>query len=216
MKKIVICAVIAMVAAMSISSIASATTRTIEVTIHNLSKLILTPPFIAATRHSVAYFRKGSTASEALEMLAEGGDTGALKAFYEDNGGRVVALSDAIPPGGSATVRMEVWHRTFLALGTMLLPTNDAFTGMQRVRVWHKKVVSAGSFDSGTELNDELCANIPGPVCGGEGFNADRSDTIDIVHPHPTLHGQGDERVNPVLYDWSDPVIRVTMRFVHP
>lgn len=49
--------------------------------------------------------------------------------------------------------------------------TNDAFAALNAV-----PLPASGSsthniliYDAGSEPNDEVCANIPGPVCGGEG-----------------------------------------------
>ena len=64
---------------------------------------------------------------------------------------------------------------------------------------------------SGTEFNDELCAHIPGPPCGGagEGFNAER-ETNNFVRPHPGLSNVGD--VDTAQYAWGEPVARIMIK----
>jgi hypothetical protein len=95
----------------------------------------------------------------------------------------------------------------------MLVPTNDAFVAVNAVDISGGSVnVRALAYDAGTEANDELCANIPGPpnVCGGEGFNASRKNAEGFVHVHRGIHGIGD--LNAAVYDWRNPVARVSIR----
>ncbi|HYO80686.1 MAG TPA: spondin domain-containing protein, partial [Bryobacteraceae bacterium] len=66
-----------------------------------------------------------------------------------------------------------------LSVAAMLVPTNDAFfaiNGTQVLEGSETVVLMSPAYDTGTEANDELCRNIPGPpgVCMGEGFNASR------------------------------------------
>lgn len=52
-----------------------------------------------------------------------------------------------------------------LSLATMLIPTNDAFAGLETTLpdAGEMKVVYAYAYDAGTEQNDELCSSIPEP-----------------------------------------------------
>jgi hypothetical protein len=97
----------------------------------------------------------------------------------------------------------------------MLIPTNDAFVALNGIEapVGNKTLtLFAPAYDAGTEANDELCASIPGPVCGGEGFNASRAGAEGFVHIHAGIQGIGD--LSPAMYDWQNPVARITIRRV--
>lgn len=190
----------------------SANGEELEVTIHNVSKTILTPPIIAVGDRSIENFHTvGEPASVALEELAEGGSTDALKEYYEDRGARVTQLTEAIPPGESITIKVPGYRRSGVVIGSMLLPTNDAFvTANLSVKRRGAATAQVRSYDAGTEYNSEMTADIPGPF-GGEGFNADRDD-VDFVHRHPGLNGTGDVDAN--MYDWEDPVANISVKVV--
>ena len=72
------------------------------------------------------------------------------------------------------------------------------------------RVIFLSAYDSGTEENDELCNNIPGPQCGGDGF--DEADGEGYVVPHAGLHGEAE--LERKLYSWGDPVAMVTIRMM--
>ncbi|MCV6038334.1 spondin domain-containing protein, partial [Escherichia coli] len=77
----------------------------------------------------------------------------------------------------------------YLSLASMLVNTNDAFVGetglsLKALAVGESYEMNMNVWDSGTELNDELAATIPGPAGGGEGFNSTRNDMNDAVAFH--------------------------------
>ena len=81
-------------------------------------------------------------------------------------------------------------------MASMLVNTNDAFVGesglsLKSLAVGDTFVMNMNVWDSGTELNDELAATIPGPAGGGEGFNTTRNDT-DVVSFHAGIISQDD------------------------
>jgi hypothetical protein len=75
-------------------------------------------------------------------------------------------------PGQTVTVTIDAHHGQVLSFAAMLIPTNDTFVALDRVRLPHFGTSRhvAVAYDAGTELNDQNCANIPGPICMGEGF----------------------------------------------
>ena len=89
----------------------------------------------------------------------------------------------------------------------MLLPTNDGFVALNGDRIWRQRIPLL-SYDAGTEDNSELCADIPGPQCGGEGFNEDPGE--GYVVPHAGIHGEAE--LSRFLYGWGDPVAIITIR----
>lgn len=116
-----------------------------------------------------------------------------------------------LAPGASQTVTIEGNSGDLLTLMAMLIPTNDAFVALDAVPLPAAGTMSTTAvvYDAGTEPNDELCANIPGPVCGGEGDSPD-VDGEGFVHVHSGIHGGGDLAV--ANYDWRNPAAKVTIR----
>jgi hypothetical protein len=134
---------------------------------------------------------EGNSASSGLEMLAEGGSTTDFLA--EANGNANIISTDSgsglILPGASDTVMvMAGSSRLRLTTASMLVNTNDAFTGVNGMLIGDLVVGESRTFfamtlDSGTEANSETAATIPGPAGGGEGYNAARDDS-DFVSVH--------------------------------
>jgi len=183
-----------------------------EVTVTNLSRGILfTPLLIVSHDQGLKLFEAGSPASEPLAQLAEGGATQPLQEALVASGKvRDTAVSaGALAPGASVTLRLSARGKArYLSLAAMMLPTNDGFIALNGVRIAGKdrpQTFYLAGYDAGSEANDELCANIPGPHCGGEGFNAAGGE--GYVHVHAGLHGIGN--VNPAARDWRNPVARV-------
>ncbi len=186
-----------------------------EITFTNITHhVILTPPIIALSDQSVEIFRVGEPGSLGLAMLAEGGETDELRAELEAKGvSNIVQTSEPVMPGQSIMVEMVGDSRSRLNLASMLLPTNDGFVAVNGRRVFDrsgKTMFRLGSHDAGTEMNDELCASIPGPQCGGEGFNEEGGE--GNVVPHPGIHGEGE--LSRRMYSWGEPVALVTVRAV--
>ena len=192
-----------------------------EVTITNITKgLQFTPILVATHRKSVAYFNLGDPASPELALLAEDGATGPLEEALADTGAvRDTANSaDVLPPGPpllfpgqSVTLRISA-GRGFdrLSLAAMLLPTNDSFVALNSVNLPRKgsSTYIAVGYDAGSELNDEICENIPGPVCNGVGASPDE-DGEGFVHVSSGIAGIGDLASD--AYDWRNPVARVVI-----
>jgi hypothetical protein len=171
---------------------ASFSTRTFEVSIVNLSAAQpFSPVGIFLHDSSQQAFAVGTPASVPLEMMAEGGDISALieaiDSFNE------VAGEAPVGPGGSIsytlTVEDEDLSNLELTVMSMLVNTNDAFTGINGVSVADLEVGqgrswSAIAYDAGTENNTEAAGTMPGPADGGEGFNSLRDDRVDQVTMH--------------------------------
>lgn len=169
-------------------------TYTYQVTVTNLTYAQPMSPVALVLHNEGQLWSVGEMASVALENLAESGDNSAVLAesiVLSGQGGAGLIL-----PGMSEmvdvsyTVSDENNAPTMLSLATMLVNTNDAFTGINALAVNNLAVgesisLTTSSYDSGTEKNSELMATIPGPAGGGtgEGFNAERND-IDKVAMH--------------------------------
>jgi hypothetical protein len=199
---------------------------TYEVTITNITKgQTFTPLLVATHSGSVRLFRVSEPATAELETLAEGGDTAPLAAALETQGrsvGDVQTSPGLLAPGETAvvTVRAGGQHR-YLSVAAMLIPTNDTFVALNRARLpFHgERVLDAPAYDAGTEANDQSCASIPGPRCGGVGYDPEPADGdeghISIsngFHDLGDVDAAGNEILGPLDYDWRNPVARVTVR----
>lgn len=186
---------------------------TVEISLTNISSVVFTPPIFALCRKRIEPIAKiGKPASEQLEPLAEGGDTSGLATLFEDNNCTSVSHSGAVAPGEMISVEITGSRRDYLHFASMLLPTNDGFiysSGHKAWRIKRRGGLGLNSYDAGTEVNDEMCSNIPGPQCGGEPFNAAREDN-NFVRPHPGIQGFSD--VSAEMYSWGDPVALIKVR----
>lgn len=204
--------------------------RVYEVEITNITKgLVITPALVATHTGTVRLFDLGGEASPELEELAEGGATGPLADLLLDQGAAVGEVKTAgpdevIPPGKTLTleVRGRGPHRYF-SVAAMLVPTNDTFMAVNGARLprhGSRTVLSPG-YDAGTEENDQNCATMPGPGCGGAGHSPDPADGDEGFiyigngfHDLGEFDAAGNRILGPLTYDWRNPVARVKVRRV--
>ena len=160
----------------------------------------------------------GTDASVSLEKLAEGGDNTDFIA-----GSSILASSSSdgvILPGSASTVDISTTDRnaTFFTAATMLVNTNDAFSGLTGVdistmAVDDTKSWSLNVYDAGTEANTEAMGTIPGPADGGTGFDATRDD-VNFISYHSGVVSQDDGLSNSVLtqaHRFDNPAIKLTI-----
>lgn len=203
------------VAAMGAASLAAANGDYLQVTVTNLTRgQIFTPILVVSHKRGVQLFEAGQPASPELAALAEGGDIGPLSEALDDSH-KVKGIADSgglLGPGQSVTIKVKAHGAKRVSLAAMLVPTNDAFVALNSVRVPHKGSVTytAVAYDAGSEPNDEMCVNIPGP-CAGEGPSPE-VDGEGFVHVHAGIHGFAD--LDAAMYDWRNPVARVTIKRV--
>ena len=192
--------------------------RSYEVTVTNLTQAQPFSPTAVALHAEGQFWQIGAPASEALEYLAEGGDNSFI--LQSDT---VVSGSSGqgpIPPGGSETITVSITdnQQPRLSVITMLVNTNDAFTGLNaqnlaELDVGERMMRVARAYDSGTEANSELAGTIPGPIDDGVGFDANRDD-VDFVALHPGIVSAQDGLVDSVLsyvHAFDNPVARITI-----
>ena len=188
--------------------------RLYQVTITNVTRAQVFTPIVAAShRGKVTVFELGQPASAELEQLAEGGDTAPLAAKLKAQGARdVVSSGEALPPGGTVMLKVRGSARhNRVSVAAMLIPTNDTFfavTDVQTRPPGRSVNLWVPGYDAGTEPNTELCSQIPGPVCGGEGFNPEAGE--GYVYVNQGIQGIGDLAGAP--YDWRNPVAKVTIK----
>ncbi len=195
-----------------------------HVTITNLTNAItFTPILVASHRRPVDIFELGSPASDELTAIAESGDVVPMTTTLNANR-RVVDVQnsgDLLKPGKSVTVVVSAARGArYISIASMILPTNDGFIALDSVKApRHGSATSfSPGYDAGTELNDESCANIPGPTCGGVGPSpgVDNEGDEGYVHIHRGMHGigSGDLKLKADVYDWRNPVAKITVKRV--
>lgn len=194
----------------------SQSSTTYEVTITNLTRgQAFTPILVTSHSADIQLFNLGTPASDEIAAMAEGGDIGPLKNMLSQNSSVKTITSSAglLMPGKSVTVTVVANSGTGLvSLASMLIPTNDAFFSLQNIELVGKGMdvtMMATAYDAGSEPNDEDCANIPGPVCGGVGGSPGVGGE-GYVHVHAGIHGIGSlvasER------DWRNGVAMVRIK----
>ena len=194
-----------------------------SVTVTNLTKgQTFTPLLFATHTPAVRLFAPGTQISPQLQIVAEEGDTAMLAALLR---GMTADVREVVVAGGLQTPAVTATFQiagggvfTRLSLAAMLIPTNDAFVGASGITLptgFEPLVVDLLAYDSGTEINDERCASIPGPnftECGGPGSGGRPGRGEGAVTVHNGMHGVGD--MNRALRDWRGPVARVTIQRV--
>ncbi len=192
-----------------------------EVTVTNLTEAQpLSPPGLVLHRDGYTPWQIGSSASDGLEKLAEGGDPTPLLTEAKFNPRVRATRADTAPilPGTSSSIIIEGnRHPTVeLSLATMLVNTNDGFTGLAAQSLTnlglHESVTyEVPAYDAGTEANSESAATVPGPAAGGEGFNSVRDDR-NSVGGHPGVVSAGDglgDSALDVSHRFDNPVARI-------
>lgn len=185
----------------------------------------LSPVALVAHSGDFRVFAIGSPASAGLEVLAEDGANGDFIAAARADAGVVATNSGTGPigPGGSEVLSIVVPQNEATSLSisvaTMLVNTNDAFTGINRVditalAVGESQTIRSIAYDAGTEADSEAAGTIPGPAVGGEGFNAARDDDADRVSMHPGVISNQDGLATSVLTSqerFDNPVVQISI-----
>jgi hypothetical protein len=195
---------------------------TYEVTVTNLTyRQQFTPLLLVTHQPELRLFEAGAPARPELATLAEEGNVAPLRSLLDASAQVTATTAGAglLDPGKTATLRIRgnPW-RDRLSLAAMLIPTNDAFVALNAVPLplpGHPGMHTAIAYDAGSEVNDELCSSIPGPMfpeCGGSGGGARVGNGEGFVHVHRGMHGVGS--FQPGVRDWRNPVARVTVRVV--
>jgi hypothetical protein len=192
--------------------------RDYEVTITNVTKGQSFTPVLAVTHKTdIALFTVGEPASSELAILAESGNIAPLQGLLESFPESVLDTNTngaLLMPGDSVTIPITgSVHYDHLSFAAMLIPTNDSFVAVNSLALPKKGSTSlyAWAFDAGSEINDELCANIPGPFCMGEGASPSE-DGEGYVFIANGVHGVGD--LDEAEFDWNNPVAYVVIRQV--
>jgi hypothetical protein len=168
-----------------------------------------------------------------IREIAENGDNSFLRDALEPlkNVHEVIATTLPIrriggggPPMSDTSMTVEIEARgsaNRLSIATMLICTNDGFTGLDSVKLpggFRPAVHFANAYDAGTEANDQLYTNIVDP-CGGigpvmvapDGMNL-RTAAAGLITMHPGITGDGDLTA---AHQWTNPVAKITVQRLH-
>ena len=150
--------------------------QTIDITITNLTHAQnFTPRLVIAHDSSVDAFEPGVEATTALAWLSEAGviDDEQNPASSGQNFEALLGPVDTdnttntwhrfggllAPSSTSATYSFDTLDKPYLSVLTMLIPTNDAFAGLDSIEIPTTPgtyTYTLNAYDAGTELNDEL------------------------------------------------------------
>ncbi len=163
-------------------------TTTYQVTITNGTAAQPLSPVAVMLTDDSRFWSVGEAASDALALLAEAGDNSAI--IETDNVLGAESGTAPLAPGETETLTVSVDDEpaVWLTVATMLVNTNDGFTGITGYALEDLEVDQTVSFwvnvyDAGTETNSEAAGTIPGPADGGEGASEGREET-DRVSLH--------------------------------
>ena len=175
---------------------------------------IFSPPIFAAHPAGVKIYELGQPATEALVLLAEGGDTSVLAAEATAAGATPVMGDGFVLPGTSVTVMVSANAiNSALSFATMLVSTNDAFIGVTDVALYDEAgmpittTLDLMSYDAGSEQNTERASDIPGPIGVSadedpEGSNARVPTEGGVITPHAGIMGVGEVKES---FEWTEP-----------
>ena len=190
-------------------------TASYEVTLTNITPgQTFTPQFVVTHPSDIALFQLGEPASMPLEIMAEGGDTMPLEMAVDGVATYAGTIPGLLMPGYSVTATVMGSESDVLSLAAMLIPTNDTFVALNSMPLPAEGSVTyyLKAYDAGTEENDQNCRNIPGPRCGGEGYNGEVSDGDEgFVHVSNGFHRLPGNTLRPNTYDWRNPVAKLTV-----
>lgn len=201
-----------------------------QVTVYNLTESgqWFTPPVVVAHRPAVDLFEVGKPANEAIMQIAENGNLGPALDFAASSRhvlGATVLAGNTPPLAPGASISGELTAQvsaTRLSFASMLICTNDGFTGVDSVRlprhVGHSVTVYASAYDAGTEVNTEDFADIVPPcqVLGGVSSSDTGTGTSNpalsedgVISKHPGIAGGND--LVPGIHGWEDPVAKIVV-----
>ncbi len=214
---------------------ASSNAADINVRIENLTNGIFFTPFLVAAHPAdESLFTTGQPASASLQAMAEGGDTSGLIADMQAVGAIISdnPASGLLAPATSTNVDLNTdgTANVNLSVVAMLLPTNDAFAGLNAIEIPADPgtyTYNVPAYDAGTEANDELITGggapgmpgipaDPGALTGTGGTGAATADANPNVHIHRNTLGDIDSAagisdLDSRIHRWLNPVVRIVV-----
>jgi Spondin_N len=191
------------------------------VTIQNLTHgQPFTPPLLVAHTGGADVFEIGQAASPELQQIAENGNLDPMVALLEASSAvsSVVVGTGPVMPGASVSLTIEAEAGSSLSWVSMLICTNDGFTGIDSMPVLSASTtVETNAYDAGTEMNTENFADLVPPCQAlvpvssddeGTGMTNPELAEGGVVMMHAGVKGGRDLTAS---HMWTDPVARVTI-----
>jgi len=169
-------------------------------------------------------------ASNEIQQLSENGNAEPLVEMLQGKTGILDIVQGTAPlvpandPGETGLNYSETFtvsaegDMRYLSFASMLVCTNDGFTGVDSVKLpfYKQKTVYASAFDARTEMNTENFADIVPPCQGAIGIASDDEGTgasnlaileDGIVISHPGIMGSEDLLEN--VHGWGNTVVKI-------
>jgi len=208
--------------------------KTYEVTITNLTPgQPFTPPVLLTHSDKTGIFTLGEEASSDIQAIAENGNSMPLESTLagdRDVYDVVVGMApivpanvlaagpDGVPFESSATFMITADKKAkFLSFASMLICTNDGFTGLDTIKLPKKELtVFSAAYDARTEMNTEdfadmvpPCQGLIGITTGDAGTGETNPDLAEdgIIIPHVGIIGGVD--LLPDVHGWGVPVAKI-------
>lgn len=192
-----------------------------------------TPLLFAAHSSGTHLFEVGSEASAELQAMAEGGSIDGLVTISTSIGAEVSAnpAEGLLEPGESVSIgNWNTGDNTQLTVTGMILPTNDAFVGLDAWTIPNTSgsyTVYLNAYDAGTEANDEIVngggatgtpgipAN-PGMNGGENATGVTTTETNNYIHIHRGVIGDtnaegGVSDLDSRIHRWLNPVAKLVV-----
>ena len=189
----------------------------------------LSPPVVATHSKAVRLFEVGEAASHAVEAIAENGDQSGAVAALESSDRVTDVVDVGVPLTRSGTAvgdfadsvefTIEAARGDRLSFATMLICTNDGFTGLDSVKLPKRGngtvTFHAAAYDAGTEQNTEASEDIVDPCSALGPFaldgdpNGNVNDGIDtdgVIAHHAGIAGGADLDES---HDWEGAIATV-------
>ncbi len=200
--------------------------RVYEVAVRNLTDgQPFTPPVIITHGHDFDLFDVGDEAGDAVQGLAENGNVPGVVAAVEgrEDVSHVFAAGAPVLPGGDAVFTVNAYPGARrITVASMLICTNDGFTGLDSARLprWlgETATYTARGYDAGTEVNTEDFDDLVppcGPLTGVDSMGAGTGMTDPTlaedgeIRRHRGVAGSGD--LVPSIHDWNGASIEVSI-----
>ena len=222
-------------AGLFLASVVTANAAQWDIAITNLTHgNYFTPLLVTAHDSGSHLFQVGIPADVSLEAMAECGDLSGLLTSYPADADTIAnPASGLLSPGATTTAMIDTTStsNTNLSIVAMVLPTNDAFVGLDGLQVptaTGTYTYYLNAYDAGTEANNELldtsgCAvgmpGMPGAPGGDAGMNGTGvagADSNTMVHVHRGILGDtdptgGKSDLDSTIHRWQNPVAKVVI-----
>ena len=189
-----------------------------------------TPALATTHKGSDGLFSVSSAASFGLKEIAENGNLDPMVDRVTGDGDfadLVVQTGNTgvppVMPGETVTFEITAGPPfNFLSWASMLICSNDGFTGVDTLKlpseVGDSVSVSTQGYDAGTEINTEAFVDLVppcGPLTGQDsmGRGTGTSNPVlaenGVIHHHGGILGVAD--LDPAINDWDNPVATITV-----